>query len=247
MKSRKDKSPPHRATESPPVSPDGKLKFRRWRPWESPENNSSAAREEELRLRRWWPLDWGLAIPEHIWDSSSWKSHVQVQHNNLHASTLPRKDDSETVDGINLGILVEYYHSQVSLYEKYLDLLIKFNIFYFAIIGGILSFYFLYLDSVLLKWSLLGPILVSAFFAVLFAWAYRSLRVINQEIVYMSNFLGFRPPGVNTLSHALSLNFCLLIVIMVGLIGIVIFDKQLKTDMADKRADRQANVNQAGK
>jgi hypothetical protein len=39
-------------------------------------------------------------------------------------------------------LLWRQYELQVELYKQYLDLVLRFNVFYYAITGGILSFFF---------------------------------------------------------------------------------------------------------
>jgi glycerol-3-phosphate acyltransferase PlsY len=63
---------------------------------------------------------------------------------------------------------------------------------------------------------------MNAVFAMLVLLAYRSLKRINTEVNYMAAYLGFLPPGVDTLRQALLITLMILI-LMVGALS-VIFD-----------------------
>lgn len=56
----------------------------------------------------------------------------------------------------------------VELYKFYMDLTVKFNVFYYAVTGAILSFYFANQNIDDVKYSLLLPILMSIAFAGFF-------------------------------------------------------------------------------
>ena len=51
-------------------------------------------------------------------------------------------------------LLWRQYQLHVDLYKHYLDMTLKFNTFYYAITGGIVSFYFSRADLPLMIWSL---------------------------------------------------------------------------------------------
>lgn len=61
-------------------------------------------------------------------------------------------------------LLWKQYELHVNLYRGYLELALKMNIFYYAITGGILSYYLANREEELVKWSLLLPILMGLIF-----------------------------------------------------------------------------------
>ena len=60
------------------------------------------------------------------------------------------------------------YQQAVELHRHYLELAIKLNIFYYAITGAILSFYFANTDIPMVKYALCLPLLLSSAFSYLF-------------------------------------------------------------------------------
>ena len=64
-------------------------------------------------------------------------------------------------------LLWRQYQLNVDLYKGYLDLIVKINVFYYAITGAILSFYFANQND-LTKLSLLLPLLMSVTLGVFF-------------------------------------------------------------------------------
>ena len=73
-------------------------------------------------------------------------------------------------------VLLKQYELHMELYKQYLELVLKFNIFYYAVTGAVLSFYFTNNADVgapryLL---LLFPMLMSLGFGVFFIWVSRA-------------------------------------------------------------------------
>jgi predicted RNA binding protein YcfA (HicA-like mRNA interferase family) len=65
--------------------------------------------------------------------------------------------------------LLKQYQTHVDLYKHYIDLTLKVNIFYYAITGAILSFYFTRShDNNIIRYSLLLLLLMSLFYAIIF-------------------------------------------------------------------------------
>ncbi len=63
-------------------------------------------------------------------------------------------------------LLWRQYSQNVELYKFYMEIVIKFNIFYYAVTGAIVSFFFKNSTISNIKYSLLFPILMSIAFAV---------------------------------------------------------------------------------
>ena len=87
-------------------------------------------------------------------------------------------------------ILIEHYKINVDLYKTYLKLLIKFNIFYYAITGAILSYYFGNFEKIpVLKYSLIFPIVMSLGFFIFYLWAQRLVNVSRNDIALICQTL----------------------------------------------------------
>jgi hypothetical protein len=65
-------------------------------------------------------------------------------------------------------LLWKQYCLHVDLYKFYLEIAIKVNVFYYAITGGILSFYFSNPKEQFAKYALVLPAIMSAAFGMLF-------------------------------------------------------------------------------
>ena len=172
---------------------------------------------EEFKRKPWQLLDWGITIPDHLKRYQSWEEKIREVHSALpeppsgDGEEQPQPQPPERARGVNVSLLRKQYDMQIGLYEKYLTVLINFAFFHFAISGAIISFSLRYVDAGLMQGALAFPFMMNLFFAVLLLLAFRSLKNINQEIIYMSRFFGFQPPSVRTLRHALAVNFLLLI------------------------------------
>lgn len=156
-----------------------------------------------------------ICIPEHLRYYESWEDRLKKKHERFSSVSLPSPgvEIPQIVNGINVQLVREQYQMQIRLYEKYLDLLIRFNFLNFAITGAILSFSLQSGEQNLIRWSFAFPFFMNLFFAILILLAFRSLKIINREIIYMSELLGFQPPGVRTLRHALAVSFFTLLLL----------------------------------
>jgi hypothetical protein len=60
------------------------------------------------------------------------------------------------------------YALSADIYKFYVDILLKFNIFYYGITGGIVSYCLSQHQIAILRWALVLPLLMSVFFGGLF-------------------------------------------------------------------------------
>lgn len=88
-------------------------------------------------------------------------------------------------------LLWKQYELNINLYKSYLELAIKINIFYYAITGGILSFYFANQDKNFIKYSLVFPFVMSIAFAVFFFYGAERARITRKEIFNLRDKLDF--------------------------------------------------------
>jgi hypothetical protein len=101
---------------------------------------------------------------------------------------------------LNKGLLWKQYALEVELFKKYLDITVKFNVFYYAATGAILSFYFSRSDRGAIRYSLLFPLIMSIAFGVVFIYGAYLLRILRKDIFAIRDELGFAvAPDANIL------------------------------------------------
>jgi len=128
-------------------------------------------------------------------------------------------DQLESAEAIR-EILLKQYQTHIDLYKHYLDLSLKVNIFYYAVTGAILSFYFTNpYNSNIIRYSLLLPFLMSLLFAAIFIYSSNILKVTRNDVFKIRDWLGLRTaPEFNVLKHFLRASASLFIIVAVGLI-----------------------------
>ena len=84
-------------------------------------------------------------------------------------------------------LLWKQYELHVDLYKHYLELILKFNVFYYAATGAILSFYFSKTDVSVIKFSLLFPVMMSTAFGIVFLYGANALRITRQDVFDISS------------------------------------------------------------
>ena len=120
-------------------------------------------------------------------------------------------------------ILWRQYQQNVDLYKFYMDLVIKFNIFYYAVTGGIISFYFANSTIPNIKYSLLLPILMSICFAGFFIYGAIIMKYLRSEVFEIRDKLNLSvAPDVGVLSVLLCIFSAIYIIISFSL-GYLIF------------------------
>jgi hypothetical protein len=109
-------------------------------------------------------------------------------------------------------LLWKQYELHVGLYKHYLELALKFNVFYYAATGAILSYYFSKTDVPMIKYSLLFPVIMSLGFAILFIYGAIALRITRQDVFDLRDKLGFETaPELSVLSILLIISASLMI------------------------------------
>lgn len=90
------------------------------------------------------------------------------------------------------------FKQSVELHRAYLDLAIKLNMFYYAITGAILSFYFTHREIATAKYALGLPILWSIGLSVLFLWSAVLANNLRSHIRATASELGLKayPEGI---------------------------------------------------
>jgi hypothetical protein len=114
--------------------------------------------------------------------------------------------------------LWKQYQLHIDLYKHYLELVVKFNVFYYAVTGAIVSFYFSKTDVPLIKYSLLFPIVLSLGFGGFFIYAASLMSPIRDEIFSIRDELGlYSAPEVRVLSVVLCISAIMFLVVAISL------------------------------
>ncbi len=115
-------------------------------------------------------------------------------------------------------LLWKQYNLNVDLYRSYLELVIKINIFYYAVTGAILSYYFAHSKEALVKWSLLLPLVMSVALGVFFLIGACLARVPRKETFKIRDALGLlAAPEIGVLIILLAIFAVLMFLVAGGL------------------------------
>jgi hypothetical protein len=146
-----------------------------------------------------------------------WLRRLQSSHRQF-VEPLPADANFPTsAKFVDKDLVWKQYQIHVDLYKHYLDLVIKFNAFYYAITGAFLSYYFSHINDSLVRWSLVFPIVMGFFFSVLFLNASRSVKYLDEELENICWLFGFTRPETKILTLALVASGLLFGVIAIGL------------------------------
>jgi hypothetical protein len=87
-------------------------------------------------------------------------------------------------------LLWNRYSLHIEMYQKYLDTVVKLNLFYYGITGAIISFYFTNkANGLTTEYALLLPIFVSVLLILFFLFGAISYRVVKQDIKLLTDEL----------------------------------------------------------
>lgn len=121
-------------------------------------------------------------------------------------------------------LLFNHYKIHIELYKHYLELLIKFNLFYYAITGGILSFYFTNHTISFVQYLLIFPLIMSFAFSFFFFYAADKAKNSRKEVVDIAIQLELKTfPELNVLVILLKLFAALYILISFLLLILIVF------------------------
>ena len=102
------------------------------------------------------------------------------------------------------GMLWNQYILWIDLYKYYLDSAFKANVFFYAITGGILTFYFSNPQKQYLKYALLLPTLMSGSFLYIAIYGIRAFEITKKEVSLLAKELGIKEyPDLNVLTIVL--------------------------------------------
>jgi len=86
-------------------------------------------------------------------------------------------------------VMWRQYALHVDLYKFYLDLSIKVNVFYYAITGAILTYYFQHSADRFTRYSLLLPIAFSLAIGALFLYGAALLKTVREDLIDLRDAL----------------------------------------------------------
>ena len=125
-------------------------------------------------------------------------------------------------------LLWRQYELHVGLYKFYLETIIKFNLFFYLITGGILTFYFANPNDQLVKYSLVFPALLSFAFSAVAIYAAKLMGVVRLDIFRIRDSLKLNTaPDVNVLAVLLRVFAAVFFIGGVVMIVLVAFHKPL--------------------
>ena len=115
-------------------------------------------------------------------------------------------------------LLWRQYQQNVDLYKFYMDLTVKFNVFFYAVTGAILSFALAQQKGhELVRFSLLLPLVMSLCFAGFFVYGGLLMRVLRRETFAIRDALKLQAaPDVGVLSVLLYLFAFVFLLIAIG-------------------------------
>lgn len=121
-------------------------------------------------------------------------------------------------------LIFNHYKIHIELYKHYLELLIKFNLFYYAITGAILSFYFSNHTITFIQYLLIFPLIMSFAFSIFFFYASEKAKNSRKEVVDIAILLELKTfPELNVLVILLKLFGSLFIIISFLLLTLIFF------------------------
>ncbi len=116
-------------------------------------------------------------------------------------------------------VLWRQYNLHVDLYKFYLEIVVKMNLFYYAVTGGIVSFYLTKATIPAVKYSLLLPVLMSFAFFALFAVGAYLITITRKELFAIRDKLGLQTaPEIGVLALTLGLFSAIFFSVGIGLI-----------------------------
>src|ERR1043165_6374543 len=116
-------------------------------------------------------------------------------------------------------VLMKQYQVLVDAYKTYLDLILKFILFSYAVTGGILSLFLTHRAEGIMRFGLLFPIIMNAAFALLSFLGAHRVKPLSEEVERVTNALHLlATPDIDFLAFVLRLLGILYIILTIGLV-----------------------------
>ena len=120
-------------------------------------------------------------------------------------------------------ILWGQYKQNVDLYKFYMELIVKLNVFYYAVTGAIVSFFFANQTIPDIKYSLFLPIIMSIAFAGFFIYGAILMGFLREEVFKIRDALGLEvAPDAGVLSVLLYI-FSVIFILVAGSLSYAIY------------------------
>ncbi|MFH7029935.1 MAG: hypothetical protein ACHBN1_32370 [Heteroscytonema crispum UTEX LB 1556] len=125
-------------------------------------------------------------------------------------------------DSKNQEFLWKQYYLWIELYKFYLDTAFKANAFFYAVTGGILTFYFSNPNKQYVKYSLLLPAIMSCGFLYIAIYGIRAFEVTKKEVDLLALQLTLKEyPDLNVLTIALYVFAIIFLIVLISMFVLV--------------------------
>ena len=121
-------------------------------------------------------------------------------------------------------LLWREYQLSVDLYKFYIDVLLKVVVAYYAVTGGILSFYFTRSQPSVARWALVLPCLVSFALAWLFRWGAQLWEIVRNDAYRIAGELDVGGFELSALQMLLRGAAILLFATGLAMVGLIVFN-----------------------
>ena len=120
-------------------------------------------------------------------------------------------------------LLWRQYSLNVDLLKHYLKLVVEFNVFFYGITGGVVSYYFAHATEALMHYALVLPFVMSVLFAAFFAYGAYLMGALRAEIFEVRDALKLKTaPDAMVLALFLCISTALMLLVAIGL-GLIIW------------------------
>lgn len=120
--------------------------------------------------------------------------------------------------------LWKQYEISVDLYKHYLKLAIEINVFYYAITGAIVSYYFAHrMEAPEIRFALMLPILMSVLLTLFFVYGSIMNRYSRDEVFRVRDALGLRVAPELAVLGWLLIVFAALMALVALSLGAILF------------------------
>ncbi|MFL9458100.1 hypothetical protein AB0758_44630 [Tolypothrix bouteillei VB521301_2] len=118
--------------------------------------------------------------------------------------------------------LWKQYYLWIELYKFYLDVAFKANAFFYAVTGGIITFYFSTPNKQYIRYALLLPAIMSAGFFYIAMYGIRAFNVTKKEVDLLALQLTLKEyPDLNVLTIALYVFACVFLLVSISMLCLI--------------------------
>lgn len=115
-------------------------------------------------------------------------------------------------------LLWRQYSMAIDLFKHYLKLAVEFNVFFYAITGGVVSYYLAHNTASLMHYALLLPFAMSILFGLFFIYGAHLMGYLRREVFDIRDTLELKTaPDLQVLSVFLVLSAVLMFFVAIGL------------------------------